>query len=123
MGPVRESTECNQRVWNSPDIVLLRAQIQGVTVEYDLDEPLVLEGPQYLGIVQEFQPGGFYEDVILENSPRGQGLIAPFKNEDSGEIQDWQWVDTWAAVMNDEMTVDEAVLWMQEQRDADYTLP
>ncbi|MFV1968414.1 MAG: ABC transporter substrate-binding protein [Pirellulaceae bacterium] len=109
--------------WNSPEIVLLRAQIQGVTVEYTLDEPLVLEGPQYTGIIQEFQPGGFYEDVIIENRPTGQDLIAPFKNEDAGETWDWQWVDTWAAVMNDEMTVDEAVLWMQEQRDADFTLP
>jgi len=109
--------------WNSPEIVLLRAQIQGVTVEYELDEPLVLEGPQYLGIVQEFQSGGLYEDVILENAPTGVDLIAPFKNEDSGEMWEWQWVDTWAAVMNDEMTVDEAVQWMQDQIAADYTLP
>ncbi len=109
--------------WNSPEVVLLRAQIEGVTVTYELDEPLVLEGPQYLGIVQEFQPGGLYEDVILETAATGQDLVAPFKNEDSGEIWEWQWVDTFAAVMNDEMTVDEAVLWMQEQRDADFTLP
>ncbi|GMQ93848.1 MAG: hypothetical protein BMS9Abin12_1328 [Acidimicrobiia bacterium] len=109
--------------WNSPEIVKLRAEIQGVTLTYTTDEPLELEGPQYLGIVQEFQPGGFYEDVILASQPQGDDLIAPFKNEDAGAFWDWQWTDIYADVMNDKMTVDEALAWFHEQVANDYSIP
>ncbi len=109
--------------WNSPDIVEARAQINGQAVVYTLDQPLVLESPQFLGIVQELQPGGFYEDVILEIDVPGADAIAEFKNEDTGVYWDWQWNDRYRELMNDEITVDEMITWFHEQVANDYTLP
>ncbi|MEA3335035.1 MAG: ABC transporter substrate-binding protein [Chloroflexota bacterium] len=109
--------------WYSPEVVKMQAEIKGVGVLYDLDEPLELEGPQWLGIIKEFQPGGLYEDVIIETSPTGDTAVTKYKVEGSGNFWDWQWNDVWAKVVQDEMTVDEALAWFHEQMANDYDLP
>ena len=101
----------------------MRAEIAGRGVMYELDEPLELDGPQWNGIVKEFQPGGLYEDVIIDTSPTGQETVAKYKKEGSGEYWDWQWNDVWAKLVQDEMTVDEALAWFHEQVANNYELP
>ncbi len=109
--------------WNSPTAVALRAQVVGVTMAYTLDEPLELESGQYLGIVQEFAPGGLYEDVQTPTVLPGEDLVSRYKNEGAGAFWDWQWNDIYGDVMEDKMTVDEAIEWFQAQIATDYTLP
>ncbi|NOX21812.1 MAG: carbohydrate ABC transporter substrate-binding protein [Actinobacteria bacterium] len=109
--------------WNSPEIVALRAGVNGSAMAYNFDEPLALEGPQYTGILQEFQPGGLYEDLIITSAAPGQDVIAQYKNEDSGNFWDWQWSDTFAGVVQGEMTIDEALEWFHNQVATDYTIP
>jgi ABC-type glycerol-3-phosphate transport system substrate-binding protein len=108
---------------HSPEVVKMRAEIAGRGVMYELDEPLELDGPQWNGIVKEFQPGGLYENVIIDTSPTGAENVAKYKKEGSGEYWDWQWNDVWAKVVQDEMTVDEALAWFHEQVANNYELP
>jgi len=105
--------------WNSPEAVRLQAQVLGVSMAYDLDESLEIEGPQWEGIVKEFQPGGLYEDVVLVNQT---DVISKFKVEEAGAYWDWQWNDIWADVMTDQMTIDEALDWFHGQVATDYEI-
>ena len=109
--------------WHSPEVIKMRAELEGRAVLYTLDEPLELEGPQWKGVLQELQPGGLYETVVYETSQTGDTAIAKYKNEGAGNWFDWQWNDTWQAVVQNEMTVDEALQWFHEQVSADYNLP
>jgi hypothetical protein len=109
--------------WHSPEVVKMRAELTGRAVMYNLDEPLELEGPQWLGIIQEFQQGGLYEDIIIDASPTGELAVAKYKKEATGEFYEWQWNNIWAKLMQDEMTVDEALAWFHEQVRNDYDIP
>jgi len=109
--------------WFSPEVVKMRAEVHGTPLLYKLDEPLELQGPQWLGIIKEFEPGGLYENVVIETSPTGSEAVAKYKKEGAGEFWDWQWNDVWAKVVQDEMSVDDAVKWFHDQVAQDYDLP
>jgi hypothetical protein len=63
--------------FHSPEVIKMRAEMHGRGVIYELDEPLDLAGPQWEGIVKEFQPGGFYEDVQVTTDVWGSVWAAP----------------------------------------------
>lgn len=137
MGPLRIETEFHMPIgnldkpefdvvmdawnfWFSPEIVKLRAELEGRPVMYDTDEPVELEGPQWEGIVQEFEAGGLYEDVRIETGVSGDEAVARFKTEDSGNFWEWQWADLYADVCTGAKTVAEGLAWFHEQVEKDY---
>ncbi len=90
---------------------------------YYLNEPLELESPQWLGILKEFQRWGLYRDVVIASEQTGDEAVAQYKNEDSGEIYDWEWAEIFGNVAQDRLTIKEALAWFHEQVANDYDLP
>jgi ABC-type glycerol-3-phosphate transport system substrate-binding protein len=111
--------------WFSPPVVKMRAELQGSPVLFDLDEELELEGPQWVGIRKEIdRPGGMFEQVKYDVSEHGQNLIAKYQNEDAIGLLNWAWAgEVYGPLAEGEITVQDALDWMQKQRDQDYTLP
>ncbi len=109
--------------WFSPPTVKTRAEMEGRPVMYYLNEPLELESPQWLGILKEFQRWGLYRDVVIASEQTGDEAVAQYKNEDSGEIYDWNWAEIFGNVAQDKMTIKEALAWFHEQVANDYDLP
>jgi len=106
--------------WHSPEIVKLRAEMEGRAVLYTTDEPVELEGPQWEGLVKEFQTGGFYDNVKIESGLTGDEAVARYKIEDSGNYWDWQWTELFADVCTGKRSVAEGLAWFHEQVEKDY---
>ena len=101
------------------------AELWGSPVLYDLDEPLDLQGPQWLAIRQGIgQPGGQYEDVQYDTDEFGFNLVAKYQNEDAILWTDWEWPgEVYKPLAQGEITVQEALDWFQKQIDLNYTIP
>jgi ABC-type glycerol-3-phosphate transport system substrate-binding protein len=111
--------------WFSPAVVKMVAELWGSPVLYDLDEPLDLQGPQWLAIRQGIgQPGGQYEDVQYDTDEFGFNLVAKYQNEDAILWTDWEWPgEVYKPLAQGEITVQEALDWFQKQIDLNYTIP
>ncbi|NDJ76490.1 MAG: carbohydrate ABC transporter substrate-binding protein [Chloroflexi bacterium] len=112
--------------WFSPLVVKLRAELEGRGVMYETDEPLELLGPQYLGVLQELEPGGVYESVQLESGLTGAEAVARYRREGSSGVWDWEaggLNPIVADVMTGDMSVQQALDWAQENWEASYDMP
>ena len=140
MGPLRIETEFHMPIgnldkpeydvvmdawnfWFSPETIKMRAELEGRAVMYDTDEPVVLEGPQWEGVTQEFEAGGLYENVKIETGLTGDEAMARYKVEDSGNLWEWQWAELYSDICTGAKTVDEGLAWFHEQVAKDYPQP
>lgn len=97
--------------WHSPEIVKARAEIEGKNVLYDLDESLVLESPQYLGLVQ-YVGKDFFSHVKMDDGPWGRDNAQAYKVEGASGVWDLgtgSYNDTFVAAITGEISVQEAL--------------
>lgn len=108
--------------WLSPTAVKLHSELLGLPPLYDLDAPLEMEAPQWVGIVSEIgMPGGEYEDVTIDSSPSGQDVVGPYGVDDTQVWWNWQWANNVCEPLSlGEITVDDALVWIKEQIDVNY---
>ena len=112
--------------YHSPPIIKARLEILGQPGLYELDEPLELTGPQWVGVVKEIAtPGGFYEDVQYTSGVWGELVAEPKRIGGTPGAFDWEsgaLVEPFSAVMKGEMTVQEILDWFQANWEQSYDL-
>ena len=87
----------------------MRAEALGQVAMMEFDEPLELTGPQWVGVMKDIAiPGGLWEDVQYPTEPVGEKMVAGYRKAGSVGVWDWESganVEDWAALMTEEMTV------------------
>ena len=63
--------------WFSPPVVRMRAEVEGRLPLYDLDEPLELTGPQFVGFLNHV--GTTWENVKMDNGPWAETETIPYR--------------------------------------------
>ena len=108
----------------SPKVVAMRAEAEGRMVTYKLDEPLEMQGPQWLGVRKDIgNPDGPLPDVNIVNSIEGWKQASVYAVKGSKEVWDYRANGNqpiWAGVMSGEMTVQDALDWAQNNWENDY---
>jgi len=64
--------------WFSPEVVKMRAEVEGRAVLYDLDEPPELTGPQWLGVLQ-YVGTDFWPHTEMDSGPWGEIETLPYR--------------------------------------------
>jgi ABC-type glycerol-3-phosphate transport system substrate-binding protein len=112
--------------YHSPPMIKARLEILGQAGLYELDEPLDLIGPQWLGVVKDIDtPGGVFEDVKITRELWGEQWIDPKRIGGSPGTWDWDsgaMVEPFADVLKGDMSVQEFLDWAQKNWEASYEL-
>ncbi len=108
--------------WHSPEIVKLRAEAEGLPVVYKLDTPLELQSAQWQGVLKDIG-GALWPDVVLETGLTGEAAAAPFRQEGSRGVWDWEndgFYGVWRDFMMGKLTTQEALDVAQANWAASY---
>jgi hypothetical protein len=112
--------------YHTPANVKARLEILGQPGLYELDEPLDLSGPQWVGVVGDIAvEGGLFEDVQYTQELWGEQWIDPKLK--GGAPGTWDWnsgamVDPFSEVMKGDMSVQEFLDWAQKNWEESYEL-
>ena len=110
----------------SPPIVKMRAEVLGLDVVYDLDEPLDLQGPQWLGVVKDIAtPGGLWEDAEYTKEMWGDVAVAGKYKPGTPDAFDWvsgAFIQQWEGLMTGKESVQDVLDWVQANFEASYDL-
>jgi len=119
--------EQTQVAWNwihSPEAIEMRAQGEGRSVTYKLDEPLDLQGPQYQGVLKEIgTPDGQWPDVAWEETLTGIVAAGPYITKGAKGAFDWESNNNnqyWADYLSGEMTLQEVLDLIQKNWEESY---
>lgn len=112
--------------WQSPDVVPLRALIQGRDILYTLDEPFVPDSLQYSGFSKEIgNPDGLWPNVTFETGTTGQLAASPYQKEGSVGAFAWEaggLVQIMGDLLTGQTTVQEALDIVQENWEESYDI-
>ena len=112
--------------YHSPAVVKMRGEIWGTDVLYDLDEPLNLQGPQWLGVVKDIgTPGGLWENVKYTKEMWGDVAVAGKYKPGTPDAFDWvsgAFVQQWEGLMTGQKSVEDVLDWVQANFEASYEL-
>ena len=119
--------EQTKTAWNwihSPEAIVMRAQGEGRSVTYTLDEPLDLKGPQYQGVLKDIEnPDGAWPDVVWEQSLTGDVAAGPYIKKGAKGVLDWQSnnnVQYWGDYLEGKMTLQEVLDIFQKNWEESY---
>jgi ABC-type glycerol-3-phosphate transport system substrate-binding protein len=122
--PVYEQVKTAFYWWNSPAAVKMRAEAEGRNVEYKLDEPLVLSGPQWLGLMQYVGTEDWFSHAEYTSGLVGEKMVAGCRKGGSKGAWDWgaggmnkAFGDTVAGLLSIQEFLDEAQANWEESYD------
>jgi len=108
--------EQTQVAWNwfwSPEAIPYKAQAEGRWPLYDLDEPLELQGPQFVAVLSQIgTEGGAWADAQFEQGLTGNVQASPYRKKGSKGVWDWESNgnnQVMADVLSGKITVQEAL--------------
>jgi len=110
--------------WNSPLPVKLVSELWGMPCLYDTDEPLELEGPQWLGIASQIGSEGTpFEDVVWETGDMGVDAVSRYMRDDGIVWWEWEWAsEIFAPLSQGEITVQDALAWFETEIGRTYDI-
>ena len=112
--------------WHSPKVVKMRAEVEGRPIVYTTDEPVELEGAQWLGVTKDIgASGGVFEDVSYETGQVGEDAVARYLKEGATGVWDWEsgkLGEVFGDVMQEKITVQEALDWVQKNWEESYDM-
>lgn len=111
--------------WSSPEPTKLLSELWGSPFLYETDEPVELEGPQWLGISSMIEkPGTPFEDVQWSVGDKGSDWVAKYKVEDAINWDAWEWNSEFLGPLcQGEMSVDEALAWFETEIARNHNMP
>jgi ABC-type glycerol-3-phosphate transport system substrate-binding protein len=122
-GPNWEAVKKLYFWWFSPEIVKLRAEAEGVAVNYNLDEPLNLTSPMFVGLLKDIStPGGKWEHVKFEYRDPVEEFSG-FREAGSPGVWDFESgniAKTWADLLTGKITVQDVLDQCQKNWEISY---
>jgi hypothetical protein len=122
--PHWEQTQLAYNWFFSPEAVPIRAQAEGRSVTYKLDEPLELLSPQYQEVVKDIgTPDGQWPDVVWEETLTGDVVANPYLIEGSKGVLDWASNNNnqyWGDYLTDKITLQEVLDLLQSNWEESY---
>lgn len=113
----------------SPPAVKMYAEVAGRDVLYELDEPLEITGPQWLGVAKDIgTPGGLWEDAQYVDASRWGEIVAE-AHRIGGSPGTWDYdgdgtglANAMQGLMTGTMSVQDVLDWAQDNYEASYDL-
>jgi ABC-type glycerol-3-phosphate transport system substrate-binding protein len=119
-----------QVAWNwfwSPEAIPYKSQAEGRWPLYTLDEPLELQGPQYVHVLSQIgTPGGLWADAQFEQAQTGNIMASPYRLKGSKGVWDWESNgnnEVFADLLQKKITVQEALDIAQRNWEESFDIP
>ncbi len=119
--------EQTQVAWNwfwSPEAIPYKAQAEGRWPLYDLDEPLELQGPQFVKVLSQIgTPDGLWAKAEFEQDLTGNVSASPYRKKGSKGVWDWESNgnnQVMADVLSGKISVQEALSIAQKNWDESF---